>query len=476
MHYPHSRKAFLKTALLVHLGWMARPPQLLASALQTALPEALAEDVTYYDKNDPVYTTLRRGFNTRINTFPAVIALCKTTAGVAAAVQYARQRQLPIAIKSGGHCMEGFSGNDGGMVINLSLMKAIQWRSNQIVTIEPGCVLANVYETLLPRKRLIPGGSCGGVGIGGLTLGGGYGLLARQFGLTCDSLTDCTMVDGNGRIIRGSDDPNLLWACKGGGNGNFGIVTELTFATHPAPAAMQSLRFRAKGMTPAKARPVMEAWFEAAATLPDSCFSACIYNGRTTYILLTTTDKHWTGAERFIQRLRPLAGTLTKTPPRPLAQALKVFYGRPNPQQFKNASAGLYRSFQDLAGCIDEVLQVVQQSPGILYQVNTLGGRIMNEQAAAGSAFPHRAYPYFSELQAYWEVERQGQRLLPAFEKVQQLIAREGISAQYRNYPDINFTHPGVQYYGEHYPRLQQLKLQYDPENRIRHAQSVVAG
>ncbi len=473
MHHPYTRKEFLKTALLVNLGLMVRPPQLLASAIAAVQPGDLTEEVIYYKKGDAAYEQLRMGFNTRISRFPAVIALCKSTAGVAAAIQYARQQQLPVAVKSGGHCMEGLSGNQGGMVINLSLLNNIAWIDANTVRIEPGCVLSQVYDTLLAKKKLIPGGSCGGVGIGGLTLGGGYGLLARNFGLTCDSLTDITMVDGTGQVRTGSADPALLWACKGGGNGNFGVVTALTFKVHTAPNTMQSLRFRAKGITPAKAKPIIAQWFEAAKDLPHSFFSACIYNGRSTYILLTTTDRTWSGADRFMQLLSPVAGKLTKTKPRPLAEALKVFYGRPNPQAFKNASAGLYKTFDDIKGCIDEVLELVSQSPGMIYQVNTLGGRITDPGLEAASAFPHRAYPFFSELQAYWESEKQGIKLMQQFERVQKAITNQGISAQYRNYPDINFKNFAQLYYGSNHTRLQRIKQQYDPYNLIRHEQSI---
>ncbi len=473
MSHPFSRKEFLKIALLVNLGWIALPPRLLATAITGTPSEQLKDDVIYYKKGDAAYELLRKGFNTRINKFPAVIALCKTTAGVVAAIKYAHQQQLPVAVKSGGHCMEGLSGNDGGMVINLSLMHTVEWIDANTVRVGPGCVLSELYDNLLPKKKIIPGGSCGSVGIAGLTLGGGYGLLARNFGLTCDSLIDLTMVDGKGQVHTGSADPALLWACRGGGNGNFGIITSLTFTVHTAPATMQSLRFRAKGITPAKARPVLESWFEASRDLPPSFFSACIYNGKATYILLTTTDKTWSGADQFIRLLSPVAGKLTKTKPQPLARALKVFYGRPDPLPFKNASAGLYKSFSDLGGCIDEVLQIVSQSPGMIYQVNTLGGRIQDAVREASSAFPHRAYSYFSELQAYWENPKQGDKLIRQFERVQQAMAKSGITAQYRNYPDINFTHPLESYYGKSYPALRDIKNRFDPGNLIRHEQSI---
>lgn len=463
-----SRKEFLKMSLLVQAGFV-----LPSIAYSLPKPTAPSDDMVYYKKGEAAYELLRQGFNKRISHYPAVIALCNNTAGVAAAVRYANQNKLPVAIKSGGHCMEGFSGNDGGMVINLSLLNRIEWMDATTVKIGPGCLLHQLYEALLPKGRLIPGGSCGGVGIGGLVLGGGYGLLSRSLGLTCDSLLDATMVDGSGNIIKASSDPNLLWGLRGGGNGNFGIVTELVFKTHKAPATMQSLRFRKQNVQPADAVVLLKDWFAATASLSNSCFSAFIYNGRATYILLTTTDKTYSGAANFIQQLSKNAGRLTKTKSQPLAKALKVFYGQQQPILFKNASAGLYKDYATIEGCIEEVMQLVHQSRGMIYQLNTLGGHLQNEQLEKQSAFPHRAYPYFSGLQTYWDSPKQGQRLLQQFAAVQSVMAKQGITAQYRNYPDADFAQAQQLYYGNSYPQLQQLKAKYDPGNIIRYPQSV---
>src|SRR6202012_2301429 len=109
----------------------------------------------------------------RLSKFPLVIALCKNTQGVSEAVLYAKQNNLPIAVKSGGHSMEGFSCNNGGMVINLSLLNKVEWVDKETINVGPGCTLSNLYDNILPKGRILPGGSCGSVGIGGLVLGGG---------------------------------------------------------------------------------------------------------------------------------------------------------------------------------------------------------------------------------------------------------------------------------------------------------------
>jgi FAD/FMN-containing dehydrogenase len=474
MSQPIDRKKFLQLSVLAPLSLAARPLQFLEDQQYGRLKNN--ENVIYYKAGDAEYELLRKGFNKRIDKKPAVIALCKNTNGVAEAVNYASSNNLPIAVKSGGHCMEGFSCNNGGMVINLSAMNNIEWINDDTVKLNPGCKLAQLYDVLLPKKKIIPGGSCAGVGIGGLVLGGGYGLMARKFGLTCDSLQSVTMVDGSGKIITASGNDELLWACRGGNNGNFGVVTELTFKVHNAPALMQSYRFRAYKVDSVRAKKILQKWFELSALLPVDCFSAYVLNGKTLYILLTNVGKQTDAVKNMIEGLRAVTDKTTNTAAQPLAKALKAYYGRPNPMNFKNASAGLYKNFGDIGSFIEQALAIVVSTPGMIYQVNTLGGNIQNASFEKGSAFPHRSCAYFSELQTYWELPSQQKRLLERFQQVQQVFNANGIKAQYRNYPDINFSNWPELYYGNNYKRLQQVKAMYDPKNLFRYEQSVQKG
>ncbi|HUM52828.1 MAG TPA: FAD-dependent oxidoreductase, partial [Chitinophagales bacterium] len=265
----------------------------LATAQDTvAVPSFTDADVIFYKKEDTNYETLRSGFNKRIQKYPLVIAQCKTTLGVQAAVKYAKENKLAISIKSGGHCFEGFSSNDNGLVINLSMMNKITWLENDLIKIEPGCKLHELYDTILPKNKIIPTGSCGGVGVGGLTLGGGYGFFSRKYGLTCDSLQSLTLIDGNGDINSSDDKPDLLWACKGGGNGNFGVVTELIFKTYNAPSHFTSHRFKAMNVDAARVQTILEQWFTLTKNLPQACFAAFVHNGKTLNILLTDYENN----------------------------------------------------------------------------------------------------------------------------------------------------------------------------------------
>jgi len=467
------RKEFLKLTLFANLGLMVTPVDGFSGYFAKYSSPHSNDNVTYFKKGDADYEILRKGFNKRIEKFPLIIALCKNATGVTEAINYARQNNLPVAVKSGGHCMEGFSCNDGGMVINLSALNTIEWIDKNNVKLGPGCTLSNIYDAILPKGKILPGGSCAGVGIGGLTLGGGYGLLGRKLGLTCDSLQEITMVDGSGNVRSSINDPELLWACRGGGNGNFGVITEMKFRLSKAPASLQSYRFKCYKADAAKTKTVLQKWFEVTASLPTDCFSAFVLNGKTIYILLTNAGKYNTEVQKVVDVLSALSEKTTKTTPQKITTALKVFYGRREPLYFKNASAGLYKSFADVEKCIDRVIDTVLATPGMIYQVNTLGGNIQNAAFEQASSFPHRAFTYFSELQTYWDMPKQEAKLLEKFQQVQTMFIENGIKAQYRNYPDVNFANWAEDYYGANYSRLQQVKKKYDPNNLIRSEQSI---
>jgi hypothetical protein len=470
MSKKYHRKDFLKMSLLANVALCADPFLGNKKIADLLLQE---ENVIYYKNGDKQYDILRKGFNKRIKKHPEIIALCKNSDGIVDAIKYAKNKNLAVAIKSGGHCMEGFSCNDGGLVIDLSLLNNIEWIDEETIKVRPACTLSKIYDLTLKKNKIIPGGSCGSVGIGGLTLGGGYGLLSRKFGLTCDSLIEVTMVDGNGVIRNSKDEKELLWACKGGNNGNFGVVSEMKFKVHQSPESMQSFRFRAFKVTTERARSILEKWFEVTKDFPDSCFSAFVLNETTVYILVTTTEKITPEVQKLFNKISLLTDKKTSTIFRPLNEALKVFYGAQHPVKFKNACAGLYKSYDDIKSGIDKILETVITGSNTILQINTLGGQIQNAEAEINSSFPHRAYSYVSELQTYWDNESEGKRQMLTFETIQQMFNEIGIDAQYCNYPDINFSNYASLYYGKNYPRLQQIKNKYDPDNLIRHEQSI---
>lgn len=481
-----SRNKFLKLAALGSIGLYVnacrtKKTKKKAAAASTekisadtiSIDISSSQNLIIHKKGETIYETLRGGFNKRIQKYPKLIVQCKNTQGIAEAINYANANKLAVAVKSGGHCFEGFSSNNDGLVINLSLMNTVEWLDNSTIKIQPGCTLSKLYDTILPKRRIIPAGSCGGVGVGGLTLGGGYGLFGRKYGLTCDSLQEIKLVDAQGNIHSSNDNPELLWACKGGGNGNFGVVTELVFKTHDAPNHFTSHRFKVRNLTAATAAPILEKWFELTKALPLACFSAFVLNGSTLNILLTDFENNPTAVTAFKDGLAPFMEKVTIGTPKPLAPALKNYYGIQYPIFFKNSSAGYYTDYAQIKDFISGVLEKVIETPGMIYQINTLGGNINNADFENASCYPHRALPYLSELQTYWDNSNQTKHFETVFEEVQQIFKQHTTTTQYRNYPDLNFADAAHLYYGKNYERLQKIKQQFDPGNVFGYAQSV---
>tara|TARA_R110002096_G_scaffold135456_2_gene287107 strand:+ start:1910 stop:3397 length:1488 start_codon:yes stop_codon:yes gene_type:complete len=433
-----------------------------------------SQNVSYFQKDQASYAENNISFNLRIQQKPKIIALCQNSEGVQEAVQYAIENELAISVKSGGHSFEGFSSNDGGMQINLSLMNKLSWGENDTIIAQPAALLRDLYDFTLPKKKILPAGSCGTVGLGGLALGGGYGFFSRKYGLSCDHLLEASMVDGDARLIKTQDNPELLWALKGGGNGNFGIVTEMKFKSQNAPASFTRHRFKAFKLDVERANSILKIWFEESGKLPDHAFSAFVLNRKTLTILLTHYEDLDSRIDSMIHSLEVICDKTSKGGPRNLAKSLKTYYGVQYPIPFKNSSAGYYKNYAHIEKFIEPVLEKIVNGAGLIFQINTLGGKIGDDKFEEKSCYPHRKMAYLSELQAYWEEGRNPDSLLSEFDEVQNIIYENGIHRQYRNYPNLNFKNWDNAYWGEeNYKELQKIKMQYDPKNRISHPQSV---
>jgi FAD/FMN-containing dehydrogenase len=180
---------------------------------------------------DSGYDSARKVYNAMIDRRPAVIARCADVADVIAGVNFAREKQQPLAIRGGGHNGPGLGVCDGGIVIDLMRLRGIRVDpKNQTVRVEGGCVWGDVDHACHPFGLAVPSGFISTTGVGGLTLGGGIGYLSRTYGLTIDNLLGVDIVLADGRLVTASPDENsdLFWAVRGGG-GNFGVITSFLF-------------------------------------------------------------------------------------------------------------------------------------------------------------------------------------------------------------------------------------------------------
>ena len=184
---------------------------------------------------DGVYDAARRVWNGMIDRRPALIACCATVADVQAAVTFAREHDLVVAVRGGGHNVAGFGTCNGGLVIDLSPMKGIVVDPGaRTARAEPGCLLGDLDRATQVYGLAVPAGQISHTGIAGLTLGGGMGWLMRKHGLTVDNLLAVELVTADGALVRASATENaeLFWAVRGGG-GNFGVAVAFEYRLHP---------------------------------------------------------------------------------------------------------------------------------------------------------------------------------------------------------------------------------------------------
>lgn len=464
-----NRRQFMRFVALT--GVLAAYPKF---AVASRLPSS--QDVVFLTPADSDYPTHAELFNKRFLRHPKIIAVCFTDKGVQSAIALAREESLPVAVRSGGHSFEGFSLNDDGLSIDLTRMNSYRLLDDGRFVTQPACRLMEIYESLIPQGRLIPAGSCGMVGIAGLTLGGGYGIFSREYGLAIDWLRRIRLIDGLGKVHEVEQGSDLFWACRGAGNGNFGVVTELQFDTLKAPSHISRYQFKAVNLTPQRLGKIAKVWFSISAQLPNEAFSAFVHNGKSLNILVTSTLSRATPSMNDL--FRQLEQVMDRRQPdkqQELLPGIRRYYGKLTPLNFKNASAGYYRSYADIEDVAEQIFETVSKGNGLLFQINTLGGAIRRAgQSNAYGCYPHRDYAYLGEIQSYWENPAHETGALAAVARVQQLLAGNGINAHYGNYPDINFDKWQTQYFGgENYTRLQAIKKQYDPDNVFRYPQSI---
>ncbi|HUS20690.1 MAG TPA: FAD-binding oxidoreductase, partial [Aeromicrobium sp.] len=184
---------------------------------------------------DTAYDDQRKIWNGSIDRRPAFIACCAGVADVIAAVRFARQHELVVALRSGGHSYPGLSVSDGAMVIDLGQMKGVRVDPDgRTVRAQAGVLLGELDRETQAFGLAVPAGIVTHTGLAGLTLGGGVGWLERKYGLTIDQLLSVDLVTADGRFLKASEteNPDLFWGVRGGG-GNFGIVTEFEFRLNP---------------------------------------------------------------------------------------------------------------------------------------------------------------------------------------------------------------------------------------------------
>jgi FAD/FMN-containing dehydrogenase len=489
------RRAFLGLGAAGALG-IALPdatPAALPKAAARALRSAVRGPV--FVPRSPGYASERLVYNTRFDgTRPQAVVQPLDTRDVQAVVRWAARYGVRVVARSGGHSYAGYSTIGDGVVVDLSRLRGIGV-SNGRATVGAGAQLIDVYWTLAGRGLLVPAGSCPSVGISGLALGGGHGLSGRRFGLTADNLRAATIVTADGRARRVDADTNedLYWACRGGGGGNFGIVTSFTFQAHRATgAAWFFIRFPWS-----QASEALAAWQRFAPHAPPALTSIFTLGttGGAGSPSVTALGQYF-GSESALRNLiRPLArvagasvstgsstmrslvlrwaGCLDEgyrachtrgtrpggTMPRAAFYAKSDYFDEPLPA----------RGRQVMIDWIERRQRTPSLGAGALI-LDAYGGAY-NRPAADATAFVHRDMLFSLQYGAYF-----GGNGTPSRQWINGVwrALRPFASGQaYQNYIDPQLRGWRQAYYASNLPRLREIKKQVDPDFMFRFRQAI---
>ena len=419
---------------------------------------------------------------------PDAVVHVENTADVAAAVRWADRFAVRVVARSGGHSYAGYSSTGDGVVLDLSKLRGVRVAGGR-ATVGPGAQLIDVQRALTRRGVTVPSGSCPSVGIGGLALGGGHGLAGRRVGLTSDNLLAARIVTADGRVRHADADTNedLFWACRGGGGGNFGIVTALTLRTHRAPGGA----WFSVSWPWSQAEEALAAWQRFAPEAPPAL---------TSIFSLGTTGG--SGPPR-VAAVGQYFGDLAKL--RRLVTPLTRVAGA----SLSSGSSSYFSLMLRWAGCLDGGLAACHRSTRSSFFAKSdyfdrrlgprgratmidwierrqrnpsLGsgallldayGGALNRPAADATAFVHRDMLFSLQYLAYFNGGAAGRASRRWINGVWRALRPHVSGEAYQNYIDPQLEHWQRAYYGSNLERLREIKKQVDPDFRFRFPQAI---
>jgi FAD/FMN-containing dehydrogenase len=437
---------------------------------------------------DDGYEQARQIWNALIDKRPAVIARCRTTDDVVRAVAFARTCRLPLAIRGGGHNIAGSALAEGGLVVDLSLMKRVTVDAGaRRASVEPGALLADVDAATQAHGLAVPVGINSTTGIAGLTLGGGFGWLSRKYGMTVDNLQSAEVVTAAGQLVQADAQTNsdLFWALRGGG-GNFGVVTRFDFRLHPVgPNLLSGLIAYDAG----DARKVLEGYRAFMATAPDELsvwavlrqapplpFLPAEAHGRPMMGLALLHAGDPAEGERLVAPLHRLATPLgTHVGVQPYVnwqQAFDPLLARGARNYWKS------HNFRDLDdGLFGAVLEALERLPAPQCEIflAALGGAASRPPADA-TAYAHRDTRFVMNVHARWEDPQDDARCIAWARWFFQASAPFASGSVYVNFLTEDEADRIGAAYGPNQRRLAEIKRRYDPDNLFRANQNIRPG
>ncbi|MDQ3694070.1 MAG: FAD-binding oxidoreductase [Chloroflexota bacterium] len=432
--------------------------------------------------DSPVFDEARRTLSIHVVRRPLAIVRAAGDWDVAAAVSFARDHALPLAVRSGGHSLAHHSVIDGALVVDLSAMKRVSIDPQaRVARVQAGATSGDLAGPANEHGLALSTGDTHSVGMGGLTTGGGVGFMVRKYGLAIDNLLSARVVTANGDLVTASADahPDLFWAIRGGG-GNFGIITEFTYRLAPVGQILGG-----ELILPAS-REVIRGYLDYTATAPDDLTTIAnlmhappaphVPEDRVGVLVLSILVS-WTGSiadgERALAPLRALAT--------PVADAVSpipypTIYRFTDHQAAPHAASIRMMFADDLSDAtIDAALAAMEtaSSPYSIFQFRGLGGamaRVGND----ATAFAHRDRRYFVAAIAIWlDAADDAARHETWTGALWQAIRHEGQGVYVNFLENEGADRIREAYPGATFDRLVEVKRRYDPENLFRFNQNI---
>ena len=439
---------------------------------------------------DSGYDAARVIFNGMFDRRPAMIIRCSGTADVIDAVNFARQHNLLVAVRGGGHNVAGNSICDGGLMMDLSPMNGVHVeRKAGTVRAQGGATWGDVDRETQAFGLATPGGIVSGTGIGGLTLNGGIGWLRNKYGLSCDNLVSAEVVTASGEVVTASasENPDLFWALRGGG-GNFGVVTSFEFRTHPVgPMVMAAVPMYALE----NARGILRQWRDWVASTPDEVTSAAVMwtmpvdphlpegvQGRNVVITAGLYAGSPEEGEKVLEPLRhfgrPLGEITGHLPYRMMQTAFDPFF--PKTGEVISYWKSLY-----LRELTNEAIDIIadhglnRSSPLSLINIPHLGGAVRRVRPEE-TAFATRDAAFMVSYDGNWRSLSDNGRHTAWVRDAWSRLYPSSTGAVYLNFMGQEEQDADAlvrSAFGPNYDRLVQVKTKYDPTNLFRLNQNI---
>jgi FAD/FMN-containing dehydrogenase len=487
---PISRRQFLKRSGYAAVGLAAASNAWLlhgcgdSENTWTALANQLNGQLLL--PNNPEYPTTGLSENTiAANIRPAGIALCANAQDVQTSILWAQDNGMPLVAQSGGHSYGGYSTTEGLMISVRPINGVTVDRASRIATIGSGMQLGNLYNTLFSEGLFLPAGRCTSVGIAGFVLGGGFGFETRQFGLTADHMIQTEIVTADGEILTCSEaqNPDLFWACRGGGGGNFGINTSFTMQVVPiVPTTYGKLAWSYED-----ADAVWAVLQELAITAPDAMgmrngIARSRPSPNAPSMSAVSALFIYFGPEEEARDL--LAPALTAAPPTEVtiltgtiadATAFVAEESAPNGFLAKSAYAEVPFPGEGVSTVIDFLNRWPDSSRAVVFDLHTVGG-VSNAVSRTATAYVHRGAQACFEYEADWFPDATPAQIAESVAWVEAL--GEAIRPYFNGEAYQNFIDPTLidwqqKYYAENFDRLVAVKRMVDPRNVFHFPQSI---